>query len=641
MNDRPAEASTWTPPHVDLRKGSMVQHSGNGLAYKIDEVLGFESVIGIEEKSGRKKHLAISQLEPLPIDRETAGIIFPVPLDGISSSEWEMAHQRLDVIQPLLDMPGYSRKDVEKRAREFGYDVTTLYRWLRRYVPLRDLSALIPRKRGWKKGKTRLAASPEAVIDDIIQNFHLTPDRPTEEETIKRIQNRCRSEEIKPPNKSTIRARIQLIPEEERLRRRGESKKARNKFRPIPGHFPGADFPLAVVQIDHTLVDLVLVDDKYRKPVGRPWISLAMDVYSRMVVGYYLSFDSPSQTSVGLCVSHAILPKEETMSLLEVNAEWPVWGIPKTIHVDNGPDFQSEGFQNACIKHGIHIEYRPVRQPEYGGHIERLLGTLGKEIHNLPGTTFSSPKERGEYDSDKRAAFTKNEFEKLLVNFICRVYHHREHRGIEKQLPIDRWETGIFGNDTTPGIGLPPRPTDHASVVYDFLPSFKRTVQRTGVSIEGMTYYSEALRHWIGEPDPQDPKRKRRFAFCRDPRDITTLQFYDPEFKGYIPIPTADMALPSMSIWEYREAKKRLRQSRQPENTSQLAQALDEIREQTEQAEERTKSARRQSQKRREHKRSQTPQLEKTTALAEKSTMSEPPDEFSDEPIETIYEVIE
>lgn len=638
MNERPADANTWTPPYVDLQKGSIVQY--NGIAYEIDLILDLQSVIGIEEGSGRRKYLTISQLQPLPMDKDTAGIIFPVPLDGISSSDWKTAHQRLDMIRPLLDMTRRSRKDVVKHAHDVGCDVTTLYRWLKRYVPFRDLSTLIPQKRGWTKGRTRLAASAEAVIEEVIEDYYLTPppQRPSEQDAIDEIQRLCLERHIQPPNKSTIRTRIQRIPEEERLKRRGQGRKARNKFRPVPGHFPGADFPLAAVQIDHTLVDLILVDDEYRKPIGRPWISLAMDVYSRMVVGYYLSFDDPSEASVGFCVSHAILPKERTMSLLKVDAEWPVWGIPKTIHVDNGPDFRSEGFRRSCAKHGIHVEYRPVKQPEYGGHIERLLGTLSKRIHSLPGTTFSSIKERDDYDSDKHAIFTKSEFEKWLVTLICKYYHHRRHAKI-KTLPIHKWETGIFGNDTTLGIGPPPRPTDHAAIVYDFLPSFERTVQRTGVTIEGMAYYSEALRPWIGAPDPQDPKRKLRLTFCRDPRDITTLQFYDPELNEYLAIPTADLSLPSMSIWEYREVKRRIKQSGRPENPFEIAQTLTELREQTRQAGEKTKSARRKGQKRREHEKKQTPQLEATMLPAGESTMSEPPDEFSDEPIDATYEI--
>jgi putative transposase len=44
--------------------------------------------------------------------------------------------------------------------------------------------------------------------------------------------------------------------------------------------------PLEVVQIDHTLVDVVVVDELERLPLGRPWLTLAIDVASRMVNGF-------------------------------------------------------------------------------------------------------------------------------------------------------------------------------------------------------------------------------------------------------------------------------------------------------------------------------------------------------------------
>lgn len=40
-----------------------------------------------------------------------------------------------------------------------------------------------------------------------------------------------------------------------------------------PGHY-GAERPLAAVQIDHTRVDVVAVDEETREPIGRPWITL-------------------------------------------------------------------------------------------------------------------------------------------------------------------------------------------------------------------------------------------------------------------------------------------------------------------------------------------------------------------------------
>lgn len=84
-----------------------------------------------------------------------------------------------------------------------------------------------------------------------------------------------------------------------------------------------------MIQIDHTPVDLMLVDDVNRQSIGRPWVTFAIDVYSRMILGYYLSLDAPSETSVAMCIAHAVLPKEEWLAAKEIDGEWRVWGILK------------------------------------------------------------------------------------------------------------------------------------------------------------------------------------------------------------------------------------------------------------------------------------------------------------------------
>uniref|UniRef100_UPI002585DEB3 Mu transposase C-terminal domain-containing protein n=1 Tax=Alcanivorax sp. TaxID=1872427 RepID=UPI002585DEB3 len=362
----------------------------------------------------------------------------------------------------------------------------------------------------------------------------------------------------------------------------------------------------AVVQIDHTRVDIVLVDDRTRQPIGRPWLTLAVDVFSRMVAGYYLSFDDPSVTSVGLCMAHAILPKEEWLIMHDVEAEWPVWGFPAKVHVDNGPDFQADDFKRSCAMYGIDVDFRPVRTPRYGGHIERLLGTLMKEVHGLPGTTFSSVPHKGEYDSDKHAALTMAEFEKWLVHFICKVYHESLHRGIG-MAPIQKWKQGIFGHAGLPGSEVPSRPSDRHTVLLDFMPSFKRTVQRTGVEIEGLKYYAEALRPWINYVDPVTGGKKK-FLFRRDPRDVTVIWFRDPDLEGYVKVPVADQSLPPMSLWEYREIRARLKQQGISRASSlDLAHAHKELTEIVERASEKTRKARRMAQRRKEHARKKSP----------------------------------
>ena len=85
----------------------------------------------------------------------------------------------------------------------------------------------------------------------------------------------------------------------------------KDKYEAAAGSFPNADYPLAYVQIDHTPLDVEIVDEQYRETIGRAYLTLAIDVFSRMVVGYYLSLDEPSSISVAMCISSAILSKKK------------------------------------------------------------------------------------------------------------------------------------------------------------------------------------------------------------------------------------------------------------------------------------------------------------------------------------------
>src|SRR5690625_6528229 len=90
-------------------------------------------------------------------------------------------------------------------------------------------------------------------------------------------------------------------------------------------------------------------------------------------------------------------------------------GKPQMLYVDNAAEFKSEALVRGCAQHGITLDYRPVGRPHYGGIVERVIGTAMEAIHELPGTTFSNPTQRGEYDSEKMAALTLTELEQWLA----------------------------------------------------------------------------------------------------------------------------------------------------------------------------------------------------------------------------------
>jgi putative transposase len=349
----------------------------------------------------------------------------------------------------------------------------------------------------------------------------------------------------------------------------------------------------------------------HRRPIGRPWITLAIDVFSRMVAGLYVSLDPPGNLSTGLCIAHAILPKEQWLARHEITTGWPVWGIMKTIHADNAKEFRGNMLKRACEQHGISLEWRPVATPNYGGHIERLMGTFSTEIHKLPGTTFSNTKERGEYESEKQAAMTFDEFEGWLATFITGVYHQRVHSGIGMS-PIKKYEQGIFGTPEQPGTGLLARIADEDHLRLDFMPYIERTVQQYGVVVDEIHYYSDVLRRWINAPAPDNPRLKRKFVFKQDPRDISQLYFYDPEVKQYSVVPYRDTSRPAMSIWEMREARKRLAaEGRKEINEDLIFESYARMRAQEEQAVRDTKRVRRANQRRAQNKRINKPALDK------------------------------
>ncbi len=91
-------------------------------------------------------------------------------------------------------------------------------------------------------------------------------------------------------------------------------------------------------------------------------------------------------------------------------------GKPGQLYLDNAAEFKSEALRRGCEQHGIRLDYRPLGRPHYGGIVERIIGTAMQMIHDeLPGTTFSNHDQRGDYDSENKAALTLHELERWLT----------------------------------------------------------------------------------------------------------------------------------------------------------------------------------------------------------------------------------
>jgi putative transposase len=229
----------------------------------------------------------------------------------------------------------------------------------------------------------------------------------------------------------------------------------------------------------------MVVDEVLRQSMGRPWITVAFDIATRVVLGFALRLEPPSATSVGLALAMACLSKDQWLKDRHLDLDWAPFGVPALVHVDNGKEFHSLALTRGCERYGISLEYRPPGRPQFGGHIERYLGTLMRRIHGLPGTTFSNPTARGKYNSEAHATMTMAELERWIGLEIAGKYHQNVHRGVHA-IPAQLWDRSIRR-------APPALVTDPERFVIDFLPAETRQVGRNGFQLNRIRYWDPLL----------------------------------------------------------------------------------------------------------------------------------------------------
>ena len=293
----------------------------------------------------------------------------------------------------------------------------------------------------------------------------------------------------------------------------------------LPG--PENNIPLRLVEIDHTKLDIFLVEPKDAKrrygqkaetKPRRPWLTTAIDAATRMIVGFNVADEAPSWTSVMMTLRMAILPKDA--SDVEAKSPWPVVGVPEIVKLDNGREFHSTSLRAAAAHLGIELRYCRPGSPNLKGKIERFFGAVARDFcPPFPGQSFPNPQVRGDYRAELEARMTLEQARQLFKLWVVDVYHNRRHSGLLGKTPLQRWEElAAFG------VRLPPKAEDLVALIGLVVP---RQIRRTGVQYLGLRYFSkavDALRLAAGE-------RSRPWSIKIDPEDLSCVYVLD-EVKG-------------------------------------------------------------------------------------------------------------
>lgn len=473
-----------------------------------------------------------------------------VPERGVltaSSGAWDLAVRRAEVIGRLAELDEVGHRCADEAAAELGLSRRQVYVLLRRWRQGEGVvSDMLPGQSSGGRGREHLPEAVESVIREVLRTRYLTKQRRSMSAVHREVVRLCRSRGLPAPSRGALVRRAEkLDPLATTLAREGVD--AARPLRSAGGAPPQVSELLEQVQIDHTVIDVIVVDERHRLPIGRPYITVAIDVLSRAIVGLVVTLEAPSALSVGLCLAHMVTGKRAWLERIGVEVAWPMSGKPAELYLDNAAEFKSEALRRGCEQHGVTLRWRPPGQPHYGGVVERVIGTMMTMVHELPGTTFSNTKERGGYDSERLAVLTVGELERWLALAVAG-YHGTVHSTLG-QTPAGRWADAVANGRA------PVTVANETAFLVDFLPVVRRSLHTTGFVIDHVWYYCDALKPWIARRE-----QLGKFVLRRDPRDLSRIWALDPDGGVYLQVPYRTLSNPPVGLWEHRAAVAALRE---------------------------------------------------------------------------------
>lgn len=432
---------------------------------------------------------------------------------------------------PILDM-------VEQDLNLSPPSWRTLAEWKKVYFESgRSIQSLVPAHA--QKGNKNKSSDSQVLIDEAIEKKYLTKERLSIAEAFRYYKSRVITINqtivegaIEPICERTFYDRVNSLPPYEVAVARYGKRYADREFRSV-GQQIAATKPMEYVEIDHTPLPVILIDDELDVPLGRPYLTMLYDRFSKCVVGLSVNFRDPSFNSVRKALLNTLLDKSWLKdSYPSIKNDWPCHGKIDYLVVDNGAEFWTDSLEDSLRPFVTDIQYSQTAKPWRKTGIEKLFDQLNKGlINSLPGKTFTNPTQLKGYDPKKESVVRVSVFLELLHKWIVD-YYHMSPDARERAIPYHKWHESKW------------RPNayhdDEISYLRIELGLLKKCMIRiSGICLHHQRYQSDELIEYRKYASVKSDG-KLYVKTKTDPSDISSIYvFLEPE-KRYIKVPAVD-----------------------------------------------------------------------------------------------------
>lgn len=408
----------------------------------------------------------------------------------------------------------------------------------------RDIRLLIPqyhlRGRHGPRKKTEPGDTPDTykLMKEAADLYYFAMPRKRKKFAHKKFEDLCKEKGVESMSERTFRVYLNdNYDDKYECAKRYGRRAAYLKFGVFERTKP-PERPLEEVEVDHCLIDLIVVHPVTKRPLGRPWLTALIDRATRVILGAHLSFEVPSYASLQRAMAHAMW-KKDLSGIEGLEHSWPCHGVWDWLICDNGKEFRSKSLRLSATMLDFVALNLPVKQPWLKGAVERLFGRMGVQVFShLEGTTLSRTKDF--YDPVGRAQYSLAEVNFKILKWIVDDYHETIHDTL-KCRPIEKWRELT---DRYPVNAVP----DFDHIIRLTGEVIERKISNVGIPYEGLLYADKKkLERLLCRRGGRDKYWHIRF----DPYDLGEVWILDDEVGEWLTIPCTDQQI-SRGISKYQ-----------------------------------------------------------------------------------------